>query len=483
LRKGRFNWNRFNIIFLNFIIIFFIIVLFSCRSSDNSKETPKNIVFISLDTLRADHLSCYGYERATSPNMDMWAKKGVLFKKVISQSQITAPSHMTMFTSLFPSVHGVSMGLTIESVSTLPLQFITLPQILQNQGLKTAAFTGGGQVAAEIGFGRGFHIYKENMGVITDENLEQVIDWVRKNKNKRFFLFLHTYQIHDPYLPPPPYNKKFGKEYKGWIIDNWKELKQLAKGDDYIKVSYYFWGGSKNWTPEGKIKIKNFCKEDIQHMIDLYDGEIAYTDHKIHQFIQELEKMNLLKDTMIIITSDHGEEFMEHKGFRHKDLYFEDVTVPLIMIWINHFPSGKIVREQIRLLDLMPTILDTLNISIPKFCQGQSLVPFIEGKRKFLPALSESPFGYRKALRTEMWCYIEDGKVRKQLFCRQDDPSEKRNLAYLKAHVLTELHNQIVSILDKNEVLKQSILKKEKPLIKKLSKETIEKLRALGYIH
>jgi len=402
---------------------------------------------------------------------------------VISQSEKTAPSHMTMFTSLYPSVHEVSIGSTVESMSTLSPQFITLPQILQNQGFKTAAFTGGGQVAAEFGFGRGFHIYKEDLGWITEENLEQVKDWVRKNKHNRFFLFLHTYQIHDPYLPPPPYNKKFDKEYRGWIIDNWRELRQLAKGNDYEKMRYHFWGGSKNWTPEGKIKIENFCQEDIQHMIDLYDGEIAYTDQKIHQFIQELEKLNLLKDTMIIITSDHGEEFMEHQGFLHEDLYFEDVTVPLIMIWINHFPSGKIVREQVRLLDLMPTILDILNISIPKHCQGQNLVPFIKGRGKFLPALSESPFGYRKALRSEMWCYIDDDTAGKQLFCRQDDPLEKRNIVDLKVQVLQELHNQIVSILDKNEVLKQSILKEEKSLIEKPSKETIEKLRALGYIH
>jgi arylsulfatase A-like enzyme len=149
---------------------------------------------------------------------------------------------------------------------------------------------------------------------------------------------------------------------------------------------------------------------------------------------------------------------------------------------MGHFPSGKIVMEQVRLLDLMPTILDLCNIPIPEYCQGQSLVHFIKGKGDFLPAFSESPFGFRKAIRTQTWCYIEDEEAGNQLFSRKDDPLEKINEITQNTIDLPELHHQIVSILKNNDALRQSFLKKDDSPKKRPSEETIKKLKALGYI-
>lgn len=484
MKIDSFDRNRKYKYLLSITSMLFTLIFISCRSSQSLEESPRNIVLISLDTLRADHLGCYGYERDTSPNIDNLAKKGVLFKNVVSQSEKTAPSHMTMFTSLYPSVHRVSLGKTVNSMSILPAQFTTLPQILKDQGFKTAAFTGGGQVAAEFGFARGFDIFKENMGRLFDSKLKQVKDWINKNKKSRFFLFLHTYQIHDPYVPPAPFNKKFSNNYEGWIVDNYLTLKIRAREEDYEKMSRKFWGGNKNFTDDGYIRVDNFSEDDVQQLIDLYDGEIAYTDNWIQQVIKELENQNLLENTLIIITSDHGEEFLEHHGFLHEDLYFEDVTVPLIMIWINNFPSGAIIEEQVRLLDLLPTILNITSSPIPEYCQGQSLIPFIKGNREFLPAFSESPFGFRKALRTEEWCYIEDDELGNQLYSRHDDPQEKINLIkHENASVLIALHRLVADNVENNNVLIKAILKNDVSPKKRPSEETIKKLKALGYIH
>lgn len=464
------------------LVLGLINLFFSCDSSAKKVIRPKYVILISLDTLRADHLSCYGYDRRTSPNIDAWAKKGILFQNTVSQSYSTAPSHMTMLTSTYPSVHGVYVHPKEGTFFAPSSELKALPSILKEHGFSTGAFTGGGQVASEIGFGRGFDIYKENMSWITDKNIEEILNWIITKKNNPFFLFLHTYQIHDPYTPLPPFDELFGGKYTGPIIHDWNLLKLKADEEDYVGLSQIFWGGSSNFDEEGEIIFENFTKADIRHLISLYDGEIAYTDQKLHKMLLGMKELGILQESLVIITSDHGEEFGEHAGFLHKDLYLEDIHVPLIMVGPGCLPRRERIKKQVRLIDLMPTILDILGIEIPAQCQGQSLVPIIEGNAGALPAFSECVFKNIISLRTDDWSclFLDDHKI--QLYDRKKDLFEQSNVAEDYPDLLVEFKKEIESFKKANLALKSFISSGEIHNSKKISAETLEKLKALGYI-
>ncbi|HEX3035185.1 MAG TPA: sulfatase, partial [Thermodesulfobacteriota bacterium] len=245
------------------------------------KPERPNVILISIDTLRADHLSCYGYSRNTSPNIDRFAKDSVLFKNTIAQAPWTLPSHMSLFTSLYPSSHGV-----ILKDRRLDNKHLTIAEILQNAGYETVAFTDDGYLSRKFGY-QGFDDFDDTSyyfhgsgGVETI--YKKAVNWLRDSHPKPFFLFLHTYEVHAPFDPPPDYDIYSDKNYKGIV-------EVFGKSNDYYE----------------RIKPQMTLK-DYHYVIDKYDGGIYYTDHFLGKLFKELKDLGLYDKSIIVITSDHG---------------------------------------------------------------------------------------------------------------------------------------------------------------------------------
>lgn len=337
------------------------------------KERP-NIILISLDTVRADHLHCYGYHRPTSPTLDSLAARGWLFRNVVAQSSWTLPSHASLFSSLYLSSHGV-----ITWDDALPQEVVTLPEVLRGEGYLTGAVIGGA-LGARHGLNQGFDTYDSRCFTSATKSTvtnpcthAHAVEWLRTWGHAPFFLFLHYWDAHDPYVPPPPYDTLFDQGYhgsvKGWeTLNGWEPL--LARH-----------GGS----------FTGLSRQDRDHIMALYDGEIASTDHSLGMLFHELRALDLEKKTLVVVTSDHGDEFLEHGRTGHgKTLFRELVDIPLIWVEPRGRPRPRTVEGVTQSLDIAPTILNYLDIPAPAAMQGRSLLPAIHGSGiPPMPAYSE----------------------------------------------------------------------------------------------
>jgi arylsulfatase A-like enzyme len=344
-----------------------------------------NVILISIDTLRADHLSSYGYPRKTSPNMSVLAKDGVLFKNAISQAPWTYPSHAAMLTSLYPSAMGYEFSLdnTGSSDSFLPRNATTLSEVLKYNGYLTAGFVGGGPIASDRGFSRGFSYYNEKWTEKIEIAYNEITNWISKYQKDKFFLFFHTFEVHE--YPP---------------------------GNHEIFAS------------------KMDSSAGIERTIALYDGKIKLVDDYIGLLIQFLKRLNLDKKTLLIITSDHGETFNENGLMGHGyDLNDNLLKIPLIFHLPGKLPKNLKVDQQVRTIDIMPTILDILNIPLNEKIDGESLRIFFEKKSEDRIAFSEATSFYEyisklnpTSIRTNQHKYIEypplDPKLFKELKTR-----------------------------------------------------------------
>ncbi len=440
-----------------------------------------NVIFISIDTLNPMHLGAYGYERNTSPTIDSLARAGVFFQHAFSHSPKTSPSHMSMFTSLYPSVHKISNWDKNQGGYSLDHRIITLPEILKHAGYRTVAVTGGGNVQSFIGFGDGFDEYDNDEKVWS-----RALEWLDQNYHSAqqgdstFFMFLHTFKVHSPYLPPPPYNTMFGEPYHGKMVDSEQGLHEIFrknyKPDDPFPGSHdLFWS----------VVDKNDPR-DVQRLIAQYDGCIRFVNDKmIGALLSRLKKYDLTKNTLIVFTSDHGEEFLQHGDFLHKELYDEHIRVPLIF----KFPDGdtwnqRVVSQQVAMIDLMPTILEYLGLPIPEMVQGTSLFSILEGKELNLPVMSECiALGdvpdYKKSIRTLDWKYIFwPTKKVEELYNLPTDPGEQVNVFKEQPAVAADFNRQIMEWMNDNSQRGQSI----RTITKEFDQATIEKLKSLGYI-
>jgi arylsulfatase A-like enzyme len=324
----------------------------------NARPAPvagaPNILLIVLDTVRSLNLSLYGYERATTPELDRWAPDAVRFARALSTAPWTLPSHSTMFTGRFP--HELSAGWRTPLDSHYP----TLAEILEQHGYRTAGFVANAQYCSyETGLARGFSYYEDypvNPGRIlfsstlgklvglspffryravrkrAAEVNREFLSWLDRDREPRpFFAFLNYYDAHGPYQPPPPFDQKFGDTSRR------KELEQLRED-----------APARRWSPEV-----------IKAAKDAYDGSIAYMDSELGQLFRELDRRGLTQNTLIVVTSDHGEEFGEHGVFWHgNSLYRPSVEVPLVMRLPGAPPVVRVVDHPVSLRDLAATVME-----------------------------------------------------------------------------------------------------------------------------
>ena len=412
----------------------------------NGADRPPNILLISLDTLRADRLGAYGYPRPTSPFIDGLAADGALFTDVSSPSSKTATSHMSMFTGMHPTVHGVRNCYTPETERVsgeLPL----LAEHFDRAGYRTAAFTGGGMMTHELGFDRGFEIY-DDQGGGADNVFPRAEEWLReyaatevgKDDPVPFFLFLHTYEIHDPYTPPAEWQARFvDPGYAGRIDSTRMEFPENAaemwktNPEFYEEIQERFWGGFDGSDPV-----------DVAHMSDLYDAGIAYTDELLADLFGVLAELGLEdEDLLVILTSDHGDEFSEHGQMTHQTLYQGVLHVPLIVRWPGRVDAGLELDGLVQGADLMPSILELADLEPWAAVQGRSWVPALDGTPlEWEHAWSElgTPLNEQASMRLGEYKMIADRKTRRGiLFDVQADPTEQRELSAERPEVASEL--------------------------------------------
>ncbi len=398
------------------------------------KKDPKlNLLFVTIDTLRADRLGYCGYDIET-PHLDSLAHEGAKFVNAVCQVPLTLPSHVSIFTGTNPTYH----QLKGNGPYYLADSFTTLAEVLKARGYLTSAFVGAYVLDSEFGLSQGFDLYDDDF--ITPDYLvrhepqrlaEDVYNsaekWLEKNHDKKFFAWLHYYDPHFPYTPPSPF--------------------------------------------DGKYKTRP------------YEGEIAYTDIYVGKLISLLKKKNIYHQTLIVIVGDHGEDLFDHGEPTHGIfLYDTTLKVPLIFHSPEIIPKGVKIDKQVRTIDIFPSILDILKIDIPNYCQGRSLIPLIEGKKikdieysyaeTYYPLLS---YGWAdlKSIRTNEWKYIQAPEP--ELYDLKNDPEETKNLFSKKSKIVLEL-NQKLRALEKEEIFDRN------PSIRELTEKEQEKLRTLGYV-
>lgn len=410
-----------------------------------------NLLFVSLDTLRADRLGSYGHDRPTSPALDALAARGVRFATAVAQAPWTRPSHRSMLTGLYP-------------VSTHGLVSPTLAEVLWRAGHRTTAITGGGQIAPRFGFDRGFESYRIDRW---EERPASVVEAFEANRGRRQLVFLHTYRVHDPYrgdaftagLPRGRLGETFGEH-------DWRALD------------------------------KELTAEERRYVEALYDSGIVELDRAMGELLDGLDERGFLERTIVVVTSDHGEQLWEHGGWRHgQNLYDEQLLVPLLLYLPPALARelgvepGTVVERQVELVDLYPTLLDLLGVEREHRVQGRSLVPLLAGgelepRDAFAENTNIKAFE-RKAFRSERFKFIKSiprGGARAkgaeeghELYDLRRDPGELTDVS--------ASHPEVVRLLEQRlEALGASLEGLDEELPADLDPELRKQLEALGYL-
>lgn len=411
-----------------------------------------NVLLVSLDTLRADRLGCYGYQRPTSPFLDRLAADSFRFATAVSAAPWTLPSHRAIFHGLYPESRG--------GRSTRPLA-----DVLWRAGYRTEGWAGGGVMDFRMGLARGFDNYRAHDWI---NDLDRLTRQLAESGDRKRFVFLHTYEPHDPYI-----HTEFADALPSGRLDGVFD-KDL-------------------WIRFGKI----LTADERNYVKALYDGDIAYTDRKLGKLFERLETSGSLKQTIVVVTSDHGEQFWEHGTWRHgQTLYDHQLLVPLILRLPHSLRetlgvSGSgVIEDQVRLIDIYPTLLDLLGIGLEKETQGRSLVPLLLGRTlPLVDAIAESlnvENRESKAVRSLGHKFIRTRSIRPdatapwgsdELYDLLRDPEEARNLAGEQTERSAELADHLESLTAGAWGHNENLLEKG-PLDPDLEK----RLRGLGYL-
>jgi arylsulfatase A-like enzyme len=366
----------------------------------------RNVVLVSIDTLRPDHLQTYGYERETSPFLLELSGRGVVFEQAIAQAPWTLPSHGAMLNSQHPSSLGSGAW---ERPGRIPPEAVSIAEVLSEHGWRTRAVVDGGFLSKTFGLDQGFERYTEDRGDARS-TVEKGLRWVDRVEGEPFLLFLHTYDVHE-YSPPEDTARLFVRPYDGFVSQLGERramfVQDRALGRD----------------------LPTLGDDDRCYVLDLYDAGIRAVDEALRELWEGLEQRGLADETLIVITSDHGEELFEHGGSGHGyNLHDENVRVPLIMLHSSIAPRR--VAAQVRSIDIGPTIAELCGLEAPAEWEGTSLVPALAGRKLSpLPAVSEQAHVPFASLRTGSAKYIRGVAPAAQLYDLERDPSEADDLA------------------------------------------------------
>jgi len=422
---------------------------------------PKmNIIIINIDTLRKDHCGIYKYQRATTRSMDGLAARSLVFSNMVSASSFTVPSVGSLFTSSYPGEHG-AIG---KDEMILPEKNITLAEVLEKNGYHTAAFSASPFISPEFGFGQGFEIFSTTDSAHADALYDKAMPWLDTHYHEQpFFMYVMFFDPHQPYDPPESVERLFQRDAFGYKI--WPDSMLKNKP---VRVSKL----SPKITPV-----------ELEFAKSMYDSEVEYVDQFIGMMLQKAEILGLLNRTMVIITSDHGEEFLEHGGFGHsRTLYNESISVPFVLYYPGISAPGKKISSLVRNVDVMPTILDLVGISPPEKISGRSLRPLFENSAGLKPAPAFSELKsftkageYLRALTTPDDKLIENQpSIKFEFYNLAKDPREKTDIS-------AQSPGPVKDRLSEMDALQKSFVKISPAKIKKLDRDQQKLLRAHGY--
>jgi arylsulfatase A-like enzyme len=445
-------------------------------------KQPKwpNVLLIGIDTLRADHLGCLGYARNTTPTLDRLAREGVLCTKSMSASGWTIPSVMSVMTSLYPDVHQVR-----SYKNKLSDRISTLAGVLQSHGYMTAGFVSNPAIEGRYGFSSGFALYddftvgldftadifEQHDKVIEDPHVactsepvtQAALRWLRHRPAQPFLMFVFYFDPHYDYLPPKPYDTMFDPDYQGDIDGR----------------------GSVN-EPRHSHRPAD---RDLRHLLALYDGEIRYTDSYVAKLLEAFADEGLSENTLVVLFGDHGDEFYEHGRTGHaRTLYSEIVHVPLILSWPGRLPAGTHIDVLTGQVDIMPTILDYLDLRHDGDMQGSSLRPVIEGKTDKLHDTLWTELDHLthvQATINEHYRLVRDvDKDAWELYDLSRDPGEQTNLCGQSpvAEIRLAMQAKWEKWTKDNDVLSNRLLERTKPQENSVSEQQLQQLKALGYV-
>ena len=427
---------------------------------------PPNLVLISLDTLRRDHSSAYGYERETTPNLERFAEQGVRFALAYAPTSTTGPTHATLFTSLHPITHRV-----VKNGRVLVPAQVTLAERLRDRGWDTAGVVSSYVLDARFGWDQGFAVWDDDFDPATatvrneawegaevevfdrtaDATTERALAWLDgpREHDRPFFLFVHYFDPHAPWVPPVGFARRF------------------PPAD----------------APTGGLPV----------LRARYDAEIAFADQQIGALLDALEERGLAENSLVAITADHGEGLMQHGHLLHgAQIYEEQVRVPLLLRWPGRLPAGRVIEGAVSLIDLAPTLLELAGVTPApdEPMQGESLVRVIEGKESIDPARpiflfrqlyqrgfdSGTPVaGEQYGIRVGDWKLIlapDEGT--RQLFDVARDPRERRDRNADEPALAAELEQKIAAWRAQHT--------RGTTAPDAISEADLERLRALGYV-
>jgi arylsulfatase A-like enzyme/Tfp pilus assembly protein PilF len=397
----------------------------------NAEVQKPNVLLLTLDTLRPDHIGAYGYNKIQTPVLDRLAKNGVLFQHAVCQTPLTLVSHSSIFTGMNPNVHGVRDN----AYFNLSSDHKTLAEYFKEEGYTTAAFIGSAILDRRHGLGQGFDWYSRYQPTIVvgmesqrraEEVISETVEWLQKwNSKDPLFLWIHLYDPHLPYDPPDPFRTQYAS------------------------------------SP--------------------YDGEIAYMDHVLGVLFTQLEQLGFLTNGIVVAIGDHGESLGEHKELDHGYyVYDSTIKIPFMMSWPGHL-KPRVITEQVQSIDVLPTLADLVGFKTDGSVQGKSLRTLMEGKTKNLPAAyleSLTPklyYGWSElvSLRTNDWKYIAAPEP--ELYNLKDDPGELNNLITTRADTARLMDQQLSKVIEIGSKTQEQ--KKES-----IDAEDLEQLASLGYI-
>jgi arylsulfatase A-like enzyme len=454
-------------------------------ASSTTKSGKTNVVLLIVDTLRADRLGCYGYEKPTSPSIDAIAKQGVLFEQTYVQWASSLPSHASIMTSTYPHVHGA-----FPNGKHLNPELPTLAKILKAQGYTNGAFVSNSLVGNQYNFHLGFDTFIDQAAFdyrnttlaawIHSLNAVRAIDhlthndlfttlavsWIGVHQSEPLFLWMQWLYPHAPYRPPAKFLEPVAKPYSGIANGTMAQIELINK------------------------KKLTLSPEDEERYSALYDGEVLCSDYQIGRIVDKLRSLNLLDNTLLIISADHGENLNEHgMEYGHYGVYDSSVRIPLIFAKPHELPAGKRVSQVVQSLEVAPTILDLLEIPRPPQFQGRSLRPLIFEDNLEWESVAHSVM-FRDnvnflALRSGEWkinLKVRDGQNTYELYHITTDPNELNNRFETETMIADSLQNVLSQWIESNFQPADLVYAPGTYFKEDFDKATIERLRALGYI-
>ncbi|HEX6201005.1 MAG TPA: sulfatase [Thermoanaerobaculia bacterium] len=440
-------------------------------SREPAPDRP-DVLLLLVDALRPDRLGAYGHGRETSPAIDALAADGILFRDAVAQSTFTKSSVASLLTGRYPYQHGVYWGSRTDdpelpgavTSDLLPAEERTLAEALRPAGYLTAAWVQNSHLRDFMGFAQGFVEFHDQQGGI-ERIHRRFLSWLRGAGGRYpYFAYLHYIDLHDPYLPEPPYDELFGRgagAYEG--ID-------LAE-----------WGAYLEAVREGR---ETLAPAQVAQLEALYDGQIRYVDDQVGHLLEALRREGRYDDTLIVLTSDHGDAFYEHGFISHSTTPYEElVRVPLVVKLPGNRHAGAEVENQARLVDVMPTVLDLLGLPAPPEVAGCSLRPLWEGGAgpERPPGCGEAVIEIAEegaypvvAVRAGGLKYIHHQHAGDELYDLAGDPGETRNLVGAGLPQEEALRQRALEVVAAREALSGESIE--------LDEKTIRELKALGYL-